>query len=288
MQAWRTRLLNELLSANDKATKEKEALWKRMVMMSPQAHCAHCQQKCFSADGLVLKCTHFHCFDCLSDMLERQKGYFERQKNTKLLETYSVLLSIVVCTDCHIPCCVVPRNTYLDRFGQKERGLRGTFVIDGATSDTLASTSNHRIYEYYENQWRSLLGKFKPTKNFLRPPHSDKHGKPLTQSVEDINGYDGTETDGVIETFLEDWCCDVRRGDPQGWHYCTYWPKTEKEWVYAPSAGTFVRQRLKRRTSIKLAASRCSVQSLMSDSTTREKQEELVTSSTALLGSNAL
>lgn len=240
---------------NNWVAQQKQDLQRNVRDLAHKKECCHCKLLCYSSDMIVLLCQHAHCFDCVSDRLERLTGYLER-RNIAL----PILKNLMVCSRCHKPTAVTYDTVATKRIAQQDRGGRARYAIS-ANATELKST----VRSYYQNQRRSILGKFKfkALWPFERPRFTSCEPGCETKAVDlraleslNLRAAGGGEAGEETELYLEDWCYDTVDGDPLGWHYALNWPKTAEEWTFVASATTFVRRRRMYRASITLKLGR--------------------------------
>mgnify|MGYP000035055632 CR=1 FL=1 len=286
METWRPKLMASIKADNNWVSHQKQDLQKNVKDLAHKKECCNCRLLCYASDMIVLLCQHAHCFDCVSDRLERLTGYLEK-RNIYL----PILKNLMVCSRCHKPTSVSLDTLATKRIAQQDRGGRARYVIS-ANATELKST----VRSYYQNQRRSILGKFKfkALWPFERPRFTSCEPGQETKSVDlralerlsscsssnannnnssngDYQPVGNDNSGGVFnnvsnsssqqgsaetELYLEDWSYDTVDGDPLGWHYAFNWPKNENEWTFVASAATFVRRRRMYRASITLKMSR--------------------------------
>jgi hypothetical protein len=243
-------------TTKSKADRSIEVQRSKLQHVLRRITCVQCKAKVLEGDLLDLKCTqtvkHLHCFDCIRDILERQKGFNERL-TPEVRKQYPLLDSLVICSQCHHPAVVSQTSACVTGFSQRATGAGGRVQYQLLEAKSGSVRAETHVAEYYQNQRRGPFSKFKdkllPTDG--RGLKSTKDGKP----VEEARTLEG-------EVWLNDWRWDSQIGDPQGWQYAFTWPENSMfkwvTWVNAPASSawipnnTYVRRRRMIRTKIKL------------------------------------
>eukprot|EP00744_Colponema_vietnamica_P026426 GILI01039200.1.p1 GENE.GILI01039200.1~~GILI01039200.1.p1 ORF type:complete len:287 (-),score=24.12 GILI01039200.1:77-937(-) len=250
METWRPKLIASIMADNDWVQAQKQDLQKNVKDLAHKKECCNCRLLCYASDTINLLCHHAHCFDCVSDRLERLTGYLEK-RNINL----PILKNLMVCSRCHKPTAVSLDTVAAKRIAQQDRGGRARYTISSNASEIRSV-----VRSYYQNQRRSLLGKFqfKGLWPFERPRFTscEDGSETLPVDLRELENLDACSSrEGEVrdvELYLEDWSFDTVDGDPLGWHYAFNWPKHESEWTYVASATTLVRRRRMYRASILL------------------------------------
>ena len=261
METWRNKLLSSINVENAWIAERRDALQRDIKNLAHQMECSSCQLRCYEADMVMPACKHPHCFDCVSDRMERQCGYFER-KHPELYDRYPILKNLMVCCQCHTP-ALVRAKSHGYRIAQQDRGNREEFQVD------LRANLHTNVRSYYQNQRRSLFGKFsfKGLYFFERARFTaagDGQDGLKAVNLRRMERLDGSRSGHHVEIFLEDWSYDRQTGDPLGWQYAVNWPKNEHEWANVASALTFVRRRKMFRASIRISMDADEVQAIES------------------------
>lgn len=233
---------------------QKQDLQRNVKDLAHKKECCNCRLLCYASDTINLLCQHAHCFDCISDRLERLTGYLEKRNIN-----FPILKNLMVCSRCHKPTAVSHDTVATKRIAQQDRGGRARYVVSPNAAEIRSN-----VRSYYQNQRRSILGKFqfRSLWPFERPRFTSCEEGCETlpvdlRALENLDAGNGNDSQAQdVELYLEDWSFDTVDGDPLGWHYAFNWPKHESEWTYVASATTFVRRRRMYRASIVLKLSK--------------------------------
>lgn len=253
MEPWRQHLELGFAALNRKTNKTVGEVSDSMKAAMSNVECEHCQIKCFEADMLVLPCSHHHCFDCITDQLERLLGYFERSHRADIAQKFpAVLGSLMVCSRCHQISVLKKKIEFSGSLQSRDRGALGRVVFTVDKEKTKTISSKCEVKCFFENQ-RRLMGKFSKRNLFpIERGPATRVDSEANQKV-DLDTIDA-ELTASKKIWLEDWEYDKSCGNPQGWQYGPVtWPVKNVGWVLEPSLGTFVRRRLMLRCCIEEA-----------------------------------
>lgn len=262
MEPWRTHLESAFATLNKKTSRTIEAVSDSLKAAMSSFECEHCQIKCFEADMLALPCGHHHCNDCLTDQLERSVGYLERNYPAKQFKEEGIL----ICSKCHEVCAVKRKTVFSGVLHSKDREALGRVVFEVNRTLTEQLRKGSEVKKCYENQRRTLLGRFNSAS--LMPfernafskwdPTTRDDSKVPVDMIAESGRYTSKELDANVrdagKIWIEDWTFDKSCGDPQGWQYAFNWPQSDEKWKLEPSASTFVRRRLLVRACIPKSA----------------------------------
>lgn len=256
MQSWQIRLRDDFAALNTSAQRNIENLAIILRNQLTSTKCGKCKVEALDSDIVKFKCPgtsddapHVICFDCLSDKVERHRGYIEREHESKA-QKYPALRDVVLCHECHCPHVVTSQTVFETGFDQMQVRNRGRreYRVDAELTDAIQRDNNYRVHMHFENQRRGMFSKFSSDNIGWRDTRtctSDEADKPIKL----------TEVDRLAdasEIWLEGWSYDVRHGDPQGWCYAFDWPSESGKWTLSATFTTFVRRRRMLRASIKL------------------------------------
>lgn len=243
MEPWRQRLEQGFHSLNKKAQNTVKDISHSLRDTMSEVECEQCKLKCLEADMLILPCKHAQCIDCVVDQLERLVGYFERNQPDCALRFAKVLKHILVCSRCHQVCVTQTRRAFSNTLHSKDGRTQGREIYEVDTALTEVLSRGSAVEQCFQNERRTLLGKFSARSlfPFERRPFTNHKNEAF-----DMQGIDVLLSQ-KNKLWVEDWTFDKSSGNPQGWYYAFNWPSG---WEHQPSAATFVRRRLLMRASI--------------------------------------
>jgi hypothetical protein len=278
MQAWKARLRTEFEDLNSHASDSVEHLRAMLRSVLSSTKCGKCDVDTLDGDLVRFKCPgsmsdHVLCSDCLGDRIERQRGYLERHPRAEELRRYAALANIVLCHECHCPHVVTCKTVFGTGFTQNQLRTRGRqeYSVDPEMTAIVQEPEMFKVHTYFENQRRGMFSKFScDNLNFTdtRTATSTECGEPI-----DLNAVNKLPDSSQI--WLEEWTCDTKDGDPQGWSYAVNWPTASFfVWSLSASFTTFVRRRRKMRTLVRLDNRLKRGSSRASESPAAEAREE--------------